>query len=155
MDDGLRHDPASRRRGEGPRGGGEAAGRARGERRDAGRTTAPRQPSSRRRTGHVEVVRLLAELGANVETPEQRRRTRQPFAAAEGPRGGGEAAGRARGERRDAEQQRRHASLHRGAERPRGGGEAAGRARGERRDAERTAAPRQPISRRRRATWRW
>ena len=191
---------------EGPRGGGEAAGRARGERRDADANDGaggPRQPgrtSRRSRKGHVEVVRLLAELGANVETPDNDGATPAYIAAQKGhvevvrvlaelganvetpanngatpafiaaqhghvdvvrllaelganvetpndgatpafiaaqerPRGGGEAAGRARGERRDAEERRRHASLHRGGGGPRGGGEAAGRARGERRDA--------------------
>ena len=97
----------------------------------------------------MEVVRLLAELGANVETPEEQRRHASLHRGAEGPRGGGEAAGRARGERRDAETTtapRQPSSRRRG---PRGGGEAAGRARGERRDADERMAARQTTSRRR------
>ena len=52
--------------------------------------------------GHVEVVRVLAELGANVETPGNDGATPAFVAGGTRPRGGGEGAGRARGERRDS-----------------------------------------------------
>ena len=83
----------------------------------------------------MEAVRRLADLGANV--PRRMFSTNAtPHRGELRTRGGGEAAGRARGEHRDSGRGvRRHASLHRGGLRTREGGEAAGKARGERRDA--------------------